>query len=65
MIVLLHAYNMGFTAMEVAIMFSMYELAGVFTNLLAGMAGGWAELEGRAAPQVGACQQAGGWCLRA
>ena len=39
MIVLLHAYNKGFTAMEVAVMFSMYETAGVVTNLLAGMAG--------------------------
>ena len=25
MIVLLHAYNKGFTAMEVAVMFTMYE----------------------------------------
>eukprot|EP00798_Chlamydomonas_sp_ICE-L_P027496 gene27496-4805_t len=39
MIVLLHAYNSGFTAWEVAIMFTAYELAGVFTNLLAGIAG--------------------------
>lgn len=39
MIVLLHAYNKGFTAMEVAVMFSLYETAGVVTNLLAGMAG--------------------------
>ena len=42
MIVLLHAYNSGFTAWDVAIMFSAYELAGVFTNLLAGIAGVWA-----------------------
>ncbi len=28
MIVLLHAYNSGFTAWEVAIMFTLYELAG-------------------------------------
>ncbi|GAB4819699.1 hypothetical protein N2152v2_006745 [Parachlorella kessleri] len=39
MIVLLHAYQMGFSAMEVAIMFSLYELAGVVTNLLAGLMG--------------------------
>eukprot|EP00889_Picochlorum_renovo_P001932 jgi/Picre1/28962/NNA_004356.t1 len=39
MIVLLHAYNKGFTAMDVAIMFSFYELAGVLTNLVAGMLG--------------------------
>ena len=39
MIVLLHAYNKGFTALEVAVMFSLYETAGVVTNLLAGMAG--------------------------
>jgi MFS family permease len=39
MIVLLHAYNKGFTAWEVAIMFTLYELAGVFTNLLAGFMG--------------------------
>lgn len=38
-IVLLHAYNKNFSALEVAIMFSLYELAGVFTNLLAGLAG--------------------------
>jgi hypothetical protein len=34
MIVLLHAYNKSFSALEVAIMFSLYELAGVFTNLV-------------------------------
>jgi hypothetical protein len=39
MIVLLHAYNLGFTAWQTAIMFSMYELAGVVTNLCAGMMG--------------------------
>ena len=39
MIVLLHAYNKSFSALEVAIMFSLYELAGVFTNLAAGMMG--------------------------
>ncbi len=39
MIVLLHAYNMNFSALEVAIMFSLYELAGVFTNLAAGFLG--------------------------
>lgn len=39
MIVLLHAYSKSFSALEVAVMFSLYELAGVFTNLAAGMMG--------------------------
>ena len=39
MIVLLHAYNKSFSALEVAIMFTLYELAGVFTNLAAGTMG--------------------------
>jgi len=39
MIVLLHAYNKNFSALEVAIMFTLYELAGVFTNLAAGFLG--------------------------
>lgn len=39
MIVLLHAYEKQFTALDVAIMFTLYELAGVFTNLAAGMLG--------------------------
>ena len=39
MIVLLHAYNKSFSAMEVAVMFTLYETAGVVTNLLAGIAG--------------------------
>jgi len=39
MIVLLHAYNKQFTAMEVALMFTLYETAGVVTNLMAGVAG--------------------------
>jgi hypothetical protein len=34
MIVLLHAYNKNFSALEVSIMFTLYELAGVFTNLV-------------------------------
>jgi hypothetical protein len=34
MIVLLHAYNKSFSAMQVALMFTLYELAGVFTNLV-------------------------------
>jgi len=38
-IVLLHAYNQGFTALALASIFSGYELAGVVVNLLAGMAG--------------------------
>jgi len=39
MIVLLHAYKYGFSAMQVAAMFSLYETAGVVTNLAAGLAG--------------------------
>ena len=39
MIVLLHAYGKSFTAMEIAIMFSLYELMGVLTNLIAGIMG--------------------------
>jgi len=39
MIVLLHAYNLHFSALEVAIMFTLYELAGAVTNLLAGIMG--------------------------
>jgi hypothetical protein len=39
MIVLLHAYEKSFSAMEVAVMFTLYELAGVFTNLAAGFMG--------------------------
>ena len=39
MIVLLHAYNKSFSALEVAVMFTLYELAGVFTNLAAGVMG--------------------------
>lgn len=39
MIVLLHAYNKSFSALEVALMFTLYELAGVFTNLAAGFMG--------------------------
>ena len=39
MIVLLHAYAGGFSAMQVALMFTLYELAGVVTNLVAGFAG--------------------------
>lgn len=39
MIVLLHAYNKSFSALQVAYMFTLYELAGVFTNLAAGVMG--------------------------
>ncbi|KAL3929886.1 MAG: hypothetical protein SGBAC_012014 [Bacillariaceae sp.] len=39
MIVLQHAYSKSFSAMQVAIMFTLYELAGVFTNLAAGFMG--------------------------
>ena len=38
-IVLLHAYKQGFTALALAAIFSGYELAGMIVNLLAGMAG--------------------------
>lgn len=39
MIVLQHAYNKSFSAMQVAIMFTLYELAGVFTNLVSKIEG--------------------------
>lgn len=39
MIVLWHAYKKSFSPMQVALMFTLYELAGVFTNLAAGLAG--------------------------
>jgi len=39
MIVLLHAHGKSFTAMEIAITFSLYELMGVLTNLIAGIMG--------------------------
>mmetsp|Transcript_5324 Transcript_5324/g.13481 ORF Transcript_5324/g.13481 Transcript_5324/m.13481 type:complete len:631 (+) Transcript_5324:176-2068(+) len=39
MIVLLHAYGLGFSAFETAILFTLYEVAGVVTNLLAGVMG--------------------------
>ena len=34
-----HGYNKSFSAMQVATMFTLYELAGVVTNLAAGLAG--------------------------
>jgi hypothetical protein len=39
MIVLLHAYNKDFSALQVALMFTLYELAGAVTNLAAGFMG--------------------------
>ena len=39
MVVLFNAFTLGFSAWEVALMFGLYELAGVFTNVLAGVAG--------------------------
>lgn len=39
MIVLFQAYTMRFSALQVSFIFVFYELAGVFTNLLAGLAG--------------------------
>lgn len=38
-IVLLHAFQQGFTALALASIFGGYELAGVIVNILAGMAG--------------------------
>lgn len=53
---LLHAYRLGFTAWQVSIMFTLYELAGVVTNLLAGLMGAkwgikWTLLSGEALTQ--------------
>jgi len=39
MIVLLHASDLGFDAVEIAIMFVLYEVAGVVTNLVGGVYG--------------------------
>ncbi|KAG5186385.1 putative membrane transporter [Tribonema minus] len=39
LVVLLHADELGFDAIQIAIMFSLYEVAGVFTNLFGGVAG--------------------------
>jgi hypothetical protein len=39
MVILFHAFTLGFGAWDVALMFSLYELAGVVTNIAAGMAG--------------------------
>lgn len=39
MVVLLHAFSLGFSAMALAGVFCAYEAAGVVVNLLAGMAG--------------------------
>jgi hypothetical protein len=39
LVVLLHAYDKSFSALQAAIMFCLYELAGVFTNLAAGLMG--------------------------
>jgi Na+/melibiose symporter-like transporter len=41
MIVLLHAYNLRLSALQVAVMFTLYELAGVVTNLAAGIMGAY------------------------
>jgi hypothetical protein len=40
LIVLLHAKTLGFTPIQIALMFVLYELAGVFTNLFGGIAAG-------------------------
>ena len=39
MIVLLHAHSLGFSAVSIALMFVLYELAGVVTTLLGGVYG--------------------------
>jgi hypothetical protein len=39
MIVLFYAFQQGFSAWEVAVMFSLYEALGVVTNIAAGLAG--------------------------
>ncbi|CAN0284284.1 unnamed protein product, partial [Discosporangium mesarthrocarpum] len=39
LIVLLNAADLGFNAIEIAFMFTTYELAGVFTNLFGSLAG--------------------------
>ena len=39
MVILMHAYSKGFTAMEVAVMFTLYETCGAVTNVVAGVAG--------------------------
>jgi MFS family permease len=41
MIVLLFFVQLNFTALAVSIMFSLYELMGVFTNLFGGLIGSW------------------------
>jgi len=38
-VVLFHAHSKNFSTMEVALMFTLYEVAGVFTNLVAGLVG--------------------------
>lgn len=38
-IVLFWASSLGFSAWDIAVMFSLYEVAGVFVNLYAGVAG--------------------------
>jgi predicted MFS family arabinose efflux permease len=37
MLVLLHFYNLGYSAFEIALLFTLYEFAGIITNLV----GGW------------------------
>ena len=58
MVVLLHAFQLGFSAWQVALMFSLYEVAGVFTNVAAGVAG--ARWGIRATLLVGLCVQLAG-----
>ena len=61
MLVLLHAYTKGFSAMEVAVMFALYELCGAGTNLAAGVMG--ARWGIRATLVSGLCMQVVGLAL--
>ena len=39
MLVLLHFHTLGYSPIQLAYMFVLYEIAGVFTNILAGWIG--------------------------
>jgi MFS family permease len=41
MLVLLHFYTMGYDAFQIALLFLLYEVAGVFTNLIGGWIGAY------------------------
>jgi hypothetical protein len=61
MVVLFYAFTLGFSAWDVALMFSLYELAGVATNLLAGVAG--ARWGIKSTLLCGLCVQLAGICM--